>query len=235
MLPRSFFRFCFAKAQCSGGVRLLTFFSLIFILNACVIPFAVREYHIGYREVGLASWYGTDFHGRPTASGEIYNMFEISAAHKSLPLGTLLMVTDIKTGKQVKVKVNDRGPFVRDRILDLSYGAARQLGIVGEGVAEIELKVVGRAPIYLPDTKEEKHFFVQIGSFQVKENALRMKETADSHYQNVTVNPVESVNGRMYRVRLGPYLSEQEARLIVGKIRSERVLNGTLRPIVTAK
>jgi len=206
--------------------------SALFLLSACVTPLKQRQYRIGYREIGLASWYGKDFHGRPTASGEIYNMFDVTAAHKSVPLGTLLRVTDIDTGKSVKVKVNDRGPFVRNRILDLSYGAAKALGIVGTGLANIELKVIGRAPIFLPGTAEEKLFFVQLGSYQVKENALRMKEKAARYYEDVSVKAHQTTNGRLYRVRIGPYATEEAARLTVGKLQESRSLSLKVTPIV---
>ncbi len=208
------------------------FFLVPFFLSACTLPLKQPSYHIGYRETGLASWYGKDFHGRPTASGEIYDMFEISAAHKSLPLGTLLHVTDIETGKSVKVKVNDRGPFVRKRILDLSYGAAKQLGIVGTGIAKIELKIIGRAPILIPGTEKEKLFFVQLGSYQIKENALRIKDKLTGHYQGISVKAYQTRHGRLYRVRLGPYRTEQAARSVVGQLRKRRALSRDITPIV---
>lgn len=202
--------------------------------QACSIPFKKSAYRIGYRETGLASWYGKDFHGRPTASGEIYDMFEVTAAHKSLPLGTLLRVTDLETGRSVEVKVNDRGPFVRKRILDLSYGAAKVLGIVETGVTRIELRILGRAPIFLPGTKEEKKFFVQLGSYQVKDNALRVKSKVAPSYGDVSVKAYKTRHGRLYRVRLGPYVTEEAARLTVGKLRASRSLSDDIMPIVVS-
>lgn len=217
------------------STQLFSIFVFLFLVTACATPFKQKSYHVGYREVGLASWYGKDFHGRPTASGEIYNMFGISAAHKSFPLGTLLRVTVLETGQVIEVKVNDRGPFIQNRILDLSYGAARELGIVGLGLAKIELEVVGRFPIFLPDSIVEKAFFVQVGSYQVRENALRMKRKMARFYQPVSVKSFETTQGRMYRVHLGPYETEEEARSTVGKLRTETSLGGEISPIVVLK
>jgi rare lipoprotein A len=93
-------------------------------------------------QVGFASYYAHKFHGRPTASGEIYNMYGLSAAHRELPLGTVIHVTHLGNGRSVKVKVNDRGPFVEGRILDLSLGAARRLGMVEEGVARVKIRII---------------------------------------------------------------------------------------------
>jgi rare lipoprotein A len=96
-------------------------------------------YARGYRERGLASWYGKKFHGRKTANGETYNMYGISAAHKTLPLGTYVTVKNLDNGKTLVVRINDRGPFVKGRIIDLSYGAAKKLGVVGPGTARVDV------------------------------------------------------------------------------------------------
>ena len=92
--------------------------------------------------MGMASWYGEEYHGRPTASGEIFDMYKLTAAHRKLPLGTRLRVTNLKNRKRVIVKVNDRGPFVRGRIIDLSYGAARKIGMIEDGVAKVRIEIV---------------------------------------------------------------------------------------------
>jgi len=96
----------------------------------------------GYSEVGDASWYGREFHGKPTASGERYNMRKMTAAHQSLPLGTRVRVTDLATGRAVVVRINDRGPFKKGRIIDLSWGAARRLGMLEKGVAKVGLEIL---------------------------------------------------------------------------------------------
>ncbi|MRJ07095.1 MAG: hypothetical protein C6I01_06210 [Epsilonproteobacteria bacterium] len=101
---------------------------------------------LGWTERGIASWYGTDFHNRPTASGEIYNMYDYTAAHKTLPLGTVVRVTNLANKKSIVVLVNDRGPFVANRIIDLSYSAAKALGLDKQGIGEVELQIIGYKP-----------------------------------------------------------------------------------------
>lgn len=120
---------------------------------------------------GTASWYGPDFHGRPTSNKEIYNMYDLTAAHKSLPFGTRVMVTNLLNGKSVEVRINDRGPFVGDRIIDLSYAAARLLDLVGPGTAPVRLEVLGSSgsePLSVP------RFSIQVGAFTLRENADRL-------------------------------------------------------------
>lgn len=97
-----------------------------------------------YYQVGIASWYGEEFHGKRTSSGEIYNMYEMTAAHKSLPFGTRVLVVDLETGRSVIVRINDRGPFIHGRIIDLSFAAAQKLGIVKKGIARVGIKIVQR-------------------------------------------------------------------------------------------
>lgn len=103
----------------------------------------LADLDVGLKERGIASWYGDDFQGLPTANGETFDMEAMTGAHRTLPLGTIVKVTNVVNGRQVKVKINDRGPYVGGRILDLSYGAARELGMVGEGVAPIQIEVLG--------------------------------------------------------------------------------------------
>lgn len=192
------------------------------ILSACAIPVRESNYPIGYREIGFSSWYGKDFHGRPTASGEIYNMFGITAAHKTLPLGTLLRVVDLTTGRYVNVKVNDRGPFIKGRILDLSYGAAKRLDIVADGIAKVEIEVIGRVPIVRRRTVQTARFTVQVGAYQTQKNAIRIKSKVAVYYQSAVVEGyTNAVNeARYYRVRIGSYASKKEALLVVEHLKS---------------
>ncbi len=117
---------------------------LIYILAVAALLGAVFVYQFygPYYEVGIASWYGPGFDGRRTASGEIYDMNGISAAHKTLPFGTIVQVVDLETGKSVIVRINDRGPFVEGRIIDLSKGAAEKLGIIDKGIAKVGLRII---------------------------------------------------------------------------------------------
>jgi rare lipoprotein A len=113
-------------------------------LGACtVLPKGQADLDVGNRELGMASWYGEDFHGWVTANGEIYDMEGLTAAHRTLPLGTWVLVTNVENGRQVRVRVNDRGPYLNGRVLDLSLAAARELNMVASGVAAVHLEVVG--------------------------------------------------------------------------------------------
>jgi rare lipoprotein A len=103
----------------------------------------LADLDVGLKERGIASWYGDDFQGLQTANGETFDMEAMTGAHRTLPLGTIVKVTNVTNGRQVKIKINDRGPYVGGRILDLSYGAARELGMVGKGVAPIQIEVLG--------------------------------------------------------------------------------------------
>ena len=132
-----------------------------------------ERYHImdsaeGYVERGMASWYGSKFHGRKTSSGEVFDMRQVSAAHKTLPLPTWVRVTHLETGRTINVRVNDRGPFVEGRIIDLSYQAALALGITGEGVAPVEVRAIP-TPASAPEIIE--HRFLQLGAFADRGNA----------------------------------------------------------------
>ncbi len=156
---------------------------------------------------GVASWYGKDFHGRKTSNGETYNMYGLSAAHRTLPLGTLIQVNSLDNEKSVIVKVNDRGPFVSGRILDLSYGAASALGMVQKGTAEVKFKVV-----HAPVIEDKSYFTVQAGAFSLKENALLFQKKLQNQFQQpVRVVPYESPGGLVYRVRMGQFHNLDEA------------------------
>ena len=117
--------------------------SVMFTLPACMtVPKGVGDYDAGYVEQGIASWYGGYFHGRPTASGVVYDQFKLTAAHRLLPLGSVVRVTNAENGLAVEVVVNDRGPFIRGRIIDLSYAAAEQLGVVDPGTLPVVVEVI---------------------------------------------------------------------------------------------
>lgn len=114
------------------------------LATACTcLPKGQADFDVGMKERGIASWYGEDFHGWVTASGEIYDMESLSGAHRTLPLGTVVRVTNVENGKRVRVRINDRGPYMNGRILDLSYAAARKLGMAEGGLSAVSLEVVG--------------------------------------------------------------------------------------------
>ncbi len=175
----------------------------------------------GFTQSGEASWYGEDFHGKKTSSGEIYNMYAISAAHKTLPLGTYVRVSNLNNGKEIIVRVNDRGPFVRDRIIDLSYAAAKKLGIVGPGIAPVKIVALGEAALpetksgtgqsYIPTDYYTGNFTIQIGAFSDRNNAERLKQKLDQLYKNVQIESYNGGNEVLYRVRVGRCSTLEEA------------------------
>lgn len=170
----------------------------------------------GFVEKGIASWYGKKFHGRKTSNGETYDMYAMTAAHKTLPMNVHLKVTNLDNGSSTVVRVNDRGPFVRSRIIDLSYSAAKELGVVGPGTANVRIEALGyrgkaqagSQPQYTqPVSYDVGPFMVQVGAFTVKENAYRLADKLKDQYGSSSV--AEGwVNGqKFYRVRVGLYNS----------------------------
>jgi rare lipoprotein A len=174
----------------------------------------------GEHFTAVASWYGEPFHGRLTASGERYNMHGFTAAHRSLPFGTRLRVMNPQTGKSSLVTVTDRGPFVRGRHLDLSYGAAKEIGLVGDGVGRVKVQVLDRDMRYQKRVAEGpmtvaggSSFSIQFGAFQDLDNAARLKRALELETKNVTITQA-TVDGVLYhRVRLGPFASRDDAVL----------------------
>jgi rare lipoprotein A len=160
-------------------------------------------------ELGWASWYGQKFHGRRTASGEVYDMYQLTAAHKTLPLGTSVIVTHMNNGKSVEVIVNDRGPFVRGRIIDLSYAAAQALAMVEEGVAKVRVEVLDIKPISSPSP--EGPVTIQVGSFISRSNAIRLMEELQHVYKDVYITELKTPENTYYRVRLGRFKTREEA------------------------
>lgn len=175
-------------------------------------------------EEGIASWYGVPFNGHRTSDGEVYDMYGFTAAHRTLPFGSIVQVTDLANGRHVDVRINDRGPFVRNRIIDLSYSAAKALGMVGPGTAPVRLEVVsGPNPL-------EGSFGVQVGAFQVQANAERLRAGLSARYAPVTIVPYDSPRGVFYRVRVGSLPSEQAAQQLAAQLRAdERVTTFVVR------
>lgn len=172
------------------------------------------------REKGIASWYGRKFHGRKTSSGERYNMYGISAAHRTLPLGTIVRVTHVRNGRKVTVRINDRGPFVDDRIIDLSYGAAKRLGMVKEGVAPVIVEVFGSADMKtLPPA--DSAFSVQVGSFLVLENAERLGTDLRRRFSDVSVTTFKDNRNTWYQVRVGRFPSREVTVETAARLRRE--------------
>ncbi|HYL81036.1 MAG TPA: septal ring lytic transglycosylase RlpA family protein, partial [Candidatus Acidoferrum sp.] len=183
---------------------------LALLLASCARP-SVRPTSLGGAETGLASWYGPDFHGRRTSSGEVFDMYQLTAAHRELPLGTWVMVTNLNNGRSVEVRVNDRGPFVADRIVDVSYGAGRLLGMIGPGVIPVRLVVTRLAPADGGEAVGQLvRYTVQVGSFTLEENA-RALERSLADVPGVEVVRRLIGGDAYYRVRAGNFSSRPEA------------------------
>ncbi len=174
---------------------------------------------------GNASWYGPDFHGKLTSNGETYNMYDMTAAHKTLPMNTIVKVTNRRNGRSTTVRINDRGPFVATRIIDLSNKAAKEIDMVGAGTAPVTLEILGfetkgkktipsQAQLKKsPQTQSLSDFALQIASFSKIEGALATQEKYDNTdgYKTI-IKDIETANGRLFKVWLRGFKSEQEAR-----------------------
>ena len=174
-----------------------------------------------FSQWGKASWYGTKFHGKKTANGEIYNMYAMTAARKTLPFDTVVRVRNVENNTAIKVRINDRGPFARSRIIDLSYAAAKKLGIVGPGTAYVEIVALARSiqpdmsksntASYTSKDLYEGNFTVQIGAFGEMKNAERLRKELARTYENVYITSYFNGRGTFYRVKVGKYTNLAQA------------------------
>jgi rare lipoprotein A len=161
----------------------------------------------GAVELGTASWYGPGFDGNRTSSGEIYDQYDLTAAHQTLPLGTRVAVTNLLNGREVEVRVNDRGPFVKGRCIDLSYAAARALGAIGPGTIPVRIEVLGADGVQLAAVT----YTVQVGAFADRDNAVRLQRLLAKRFDGVYVAPLDGASGHYYRVRVGRFGRRDEA------------------------
>jgi rare lipoprotein A len=196
-------------------------------------------------QIGVASWYGKEFHGRPTASGEIYDMYQPTAAHRTAPLGTYALVTNLNNGQSVRVRINDRGPYKGRRLLDLSYGAARQIEMVQPGLTQVKIEFLAESipltasvplskPAVIPvDTSLEQRnsievfeilgmqsFAVQGGAYQDQSNAIRAQKTLTTVYPHVWITMAPESTQPLHRVRLGPFQNRDEAERVAQKVKA---------------
>ena len=179
-----------------------------------------------YAEQGIASWYGVPFHGRRAANGEVYDMNQPTAAHRTLPFGSMVRVTNLDNGRQTEVRVTDRGPFVQGRIIDLSFAAARSVDMVGAGIARVRLELLssGRA------LAGAGNFTVQVGAFTQRDNAERLRQQLMARYDPVFIQDYDAPNGYFYRVRVGRMPSQQGAERLAAQLASrERVRTFVVR------
>ncbi len=203
--------------------------------NAASYVVLGKRYHTlrsskGFVERGIASWYGSKFHGRRTSNGEVYDMYQMSAAHKKLPIPTYVEVTNLENGRRVVVRVNDRGPFHENRIIDLSYAAASRIGMLGKGTALVEIRAIDPAAPRAPQptrlaqapsaqaTRSDApsapapRIYLQAGAFSSSDNARRLRQRLEqSLARGVRVVPVNSGAGALHRVQVGPLASVEVA------------------------
>jgi rare lipoprotein A len=171
-------------------------------------------YPIGFVERGMASWYGPGFHGNKTANGERYDMYKLTAAHRTLPLGSVAVVHSLTSGRQVTVRINDRGPFVRGRVLDLSLAGAQALGMVGNGTDQVELRVVD----YNSRPEGMGVLRVQVGAFADLQNARALFAQVQRDFADGRIIQIDLPEGRRYRVQIGRFSTESEAQIAVGRL-----------------
>jgi len=185
----------------------------VFVTTGCSLPplsswHPTQAAHGGhYIEVGTASWYGPGFGGNRTSSGEIYDIVDMTAAHQTLPLGTRVVVTELANGRSVEVRINDRGPFAKGRIIDLSYAAARELALVGPGTAEVRVESIdeGDGPPGIVI------YAVQAGAFQDGIKASALRADLAGRFDDVYLTSLRIEETLYYRVRLGPYERRDDA------------------------
>ncbi|MEG2173735.1 MAG: septal ring lytic transglycosylase RlpA family protein [Desulfovibrionaceae bacterium] len=157
----------------------------------------------GFVEEGVASWYGPGFHGKSTANGERYNQYAMTAAHKILPLGTTVTVTNLSNRRSITVRINDRGPFVGDRVIDLSKEGAERIGMIGKGTARVRVQSQGTIPNIRDDGDIDGNFFIQVGAFAVQENAEKMVRELQA--KGFSARSVRRENNDLWNVQVGPW------------------------------
>jgi rare lipoprotein A len=200
----------------------------------------VMESGEGFSQKGLASWYGSKFHGQRASSGETYNMYAMTAAHKTLPIPIYVEVRNLDNGRTAVVKVNDRGPFHEGRIIDLSYAAATKLGVVASGTAPVEIRVINTRDETADDKnttagKEDEYvdengkLYVQIAAFSTEENALKMiEDLREKNFSSVRIH-VDNNKGKMlYRVRIGPMPTDNLAEKVLAQLKQINLNNAKI-------
>lgn len=201
------------------------------------VVYHVKDSGKGYKDVGIASWYGQKFHGRRTSSGEVYDMYQFTAAHKTLPLPSYARVTNLDNGQSVIVKINDRGPFKKNRIIDLSYAASKKLGYQAQGTARVEVEVLASprssgqvssaqlaqaGELELPPMAEQKdnaQLFVQVGAFADPLRADTLAARLRDHFgQPISTSSVDVNGQKLQRVRIGPLRDARTAENILRQL-----------------
>ena len=179
-------------------------------------PQVSRVTGVSGAEFGIASWYGHPYHGRAAASGEVYDMEQFTAAHRTLPFGTLVRVVNLENSKTVDVRINDRGPFVDDRVIDLSHAAAQAIDLIGPGTAKVRLEV-----LQAPAAAEPGYYAVQVGAFQNRDNAERLRTEMEARYGAARL-VLRAGDPQLWRVLVGRAATLDDAGALAGRIRAEQ-------------
>ena len=184
----------------------------------------------GYVEKGIASWYGSKFHGRHTSNGEIYDMYSMTAAHKTLPLPSYARVTNLSNGRSIIVRINDRGPFHENRLIDLSYVGAAKLNITAEGTGWVEVRTLSPGQNTAKNAREQlksgidTNVFLQVGAFRVTENAHRLRNRlSKAGFEQLRIARVALNGNPIFRVQLGPLKSIADADKLVNRLRNSGI------------
>jgi len=192
------------------------------------VRYYVQESSKNYQQRGTASWYGTKFHKRRTSSGEPYDMFQMTAAHKTLPIPAYARVTNLKNKKTIIVKINDRGPFHEDRLIDLSYAAAKKLGITSTGTGYVEVTTIDPSePTYVSTAENEKQLFLQVGAYSEKSNAEKIAARIKQITQHpTTILPFALNDKTLHRVQVGPFTNQKHSDELNEKLKNEGFSGG---------
>ncbi|PJA78083.1 MAG: septal ring lytic transglycosylase RlpA family lipoprotein [Nitrospirae bacterium CG_4_9_14_3_um_filter_51_5] len=172
---------------------------------------------------GVASWYGPSFHGNLTANGEPYDMWALTAAHRTLPFGTRVLVQRVDAGKSVTVRINDRGPFIQGRIIDLSYGAARELAMIGKGTEHVSLRILDspNSSSGQMSNGRSDDYWVQVGSFTTLTQAVSLQKQLANHYPTIRLKTVDLPSGQWHRVQVGTFTSQEQAKSVGTEIEKQ--------------
>ncbi|TYB31213.1 MAG: septal ring lytic transglycosylase RlpA family protein [Candidatus Mcinerneyibacterium aminivorans] len=196
--------------------KCIILYLLLFIISN--LFYAQPETYKGY-----ASWYGPNFNGQKTANGETYNMYDLTAAHKTLPFNTYIKVTNLENNKTVVVRINDRGPFIKNRIIDLSYQAAREIDLISKGTCKVKLEVVEKSK---KNSQNGTELFIYIAKFSHINNAKKFKKKFENKFKNIKI-----LKRKNYFVLLGPYSSMIEANKTLKRLKyykyEGKIINGS--------
>jgi rare lipoprotein A len=196
--------------------------SIMLVIAAILMPMSGQgQANPWYVQHGEASWYGKQFNGRKTADGDRFSQDEMTAAHRTLPLGTKVIVENLETGQQAEVKINDRGPYAQPkrRIIDLSRAAADSIGIVQDGTKRVRVVVTEKAP--KPAPAEETFYEVQVGAFEESDEANKVLDVVQERFPEAYIAPRAGPEGEYYRVRVGPFATEEEAKQVAKVLKRE--------------